>query len=143
MMQRRVMTIAGVFLAALAGACHSTAPLGERSVTGYLLPGPHAAQAFGVDARTRLPELSPDKVPPRVVATADSLAREHRRVAACNRFFGRESTIVVVYSAFCGLLLGKEVDARTMGAFTRQGELIGEISWMAEPGIAELVPFSR
>jgi hypothetical protein len=138
-----LLRIVVLFFAALSGACYSVTPLVQGSLNGYLLPGPRAAQVFGVDARTRLHELFPGSVPERVQAAADSRAHEQGRVAACNRYFGADSVIVVVYSPFCGTLFGKEVDARRLGAFTPQGDLIGEISWMVQPGVAELEPFMR
>jgi len=110
---------------------------------GYLLPGPHAAQAFGVSAVDRLPEVLPEAVPNRVVDAATDAALERGKRPQCNRYFPADNRFIVVFSAFCGSDFGKETDSRLLMAFHVDGRALGEISWMPSTGTAELHPYMR
>jgi hypothetical protein len=128
-------------LALLTGCAHarSSTPV----AAGFLLPGPHAAQAFGVAPAARLPEQPATAVVPRVVRASRSAAVQRDKKPECTRYFHADRIAIVVLSAFCGRHFGKEADTRILIGFRLDGSMIGEISWMPTPGVAELEPLTR
>lgn len=114
----------------------------ETADAGYLLPGPQAGAAFGVQPSSRIPEQLRD-VPRVIVEAAAKHAEQRSRVPVCNRFFPSGEIYIVVFASFCGDRYGKETDSRLLGAFRSTGVFVGEISWMIQEGTAELHPYFR
>lgn len=117
-------------------------PSVEPTDSGYLLPGPQAATAFGVPPSVRIPEKR-HGLPGLVVDAAARLAEERHRRPACNRFFQSGEVYIVVLSSFCGTEYGKEADSRLLIGLRGNAALIAEISWMTTAGEAELSPYMR
>jgi hypothetical protein len=135
----------GIFFAGLvlmtSGSCKPP-PAVEPADSGYLLPGPQAAAAFGVPAGVRIQEIH-RRVPRQVTDAAARLAQERHKRSACNRFFQSGDVYIVVLAAFCGRDYGKETDSRLLIGVRSSGSLIAEISWMTKVGEAELHPYMR
>jgi hypothetical protein len=90
-----------------------------------------------------MPEITAAEAPKAVVASARRASGQRGKRADCNRFFQGDDIYLIVLSSFCGGDFGKEADSRQVVAVSLEGTVIGEISWISRPGIAELDPYMR
>lgn len=118
---------------------------GDRSPAsqGYLVPGPHAAHAFGIPPSDTLGEAVDQRVPEAVRQASADYARIVHARPECTRFFEGNQIYVALFTAFCGDRLGKETDSRPLAAFRSDGVRVAAISWQTVRGVAEVVPFRR
>lgn len=138
----RVLMVVVALLAGFGVACVAHRPPSE-AIEGWLLPGPHAAAALGIEAEHRLAEAPESGISLEVREGARSVAMRHDRPAKCIRYFPTRTVVVVVVPAFCDASIGRETEGRIMAALDSSGRLRGELFWRPAPGVATLVPFDR